>query len=67
MYCATSTVVPQMVVEREMNVLTLAEARNHEAAVRQAIRDELERWTELGSFRRFPRARATNVLDSRWV
>lgn len=48
-----------------MSVLSLADARQHEAEVRQAIRDELERWVSLGDFERYPRAKAT-VLDSRW-
>ena len=43
----------EIVVEREMNVLTLDEAREHEAEVRQAIKDELQRWISLGAFKRF--------------
>ena len=54
---------PQIVVELDMNVLTVTEARSREAEVRQAIREELERWTKLEGFRRFPRAKATNLLD----
>ena len=57
----------EIVVEREMNVLTLAEAQAHEAECVQAMLDELKRWHSLGSFKRFPRRLARNVLDSRWV
>ena len=39
----------------------------HEAEVRQAIYDELERWRKLGGFKRTNRATANNVVDSRWV
>ena len=55
------------VVEREHNVLSLAEARQHRDQCVQAMFDELERWRTLGTFRRMPSAQARNVLDSRWV
>ena len=58
---------PEVVVEREMNVLTLQEARSEEPKVRQAIRDELKRWIDLGGVERMDKSKATNVLDSRWV
>ncbi|CAK0801133.1 unnamed protein product, partial [Prorocentrum cordatum] len=57
----------EIVVEREMNVLTLEEARAHEVEVRQAMKDELERWAELKAFQRIPKDQATNIIDSRWV
>ncbi|CAK0800860.1 unnamed protein product [Prorocentrum cordatum] len=57
----------EIVVEREMNVLTLEEARAHEVEVRQAMKDELQRWAELKAFQRFPKDQATNIIDSRWV
>jgi hypothetical protein len=57
----------EIVVEREMNVLTLEEARAHEAEVRQAMKDELKRWADLKAFQRFPKDQADNVIDSRWV
>ena len=58
---------PEVVVEREMNILTLQEAQHHEADVRKAIYDELARWVALGGFERYPRTKARNILDSRWV
>ena len=58
---------PEVVVEREMNVLTLQEARSEEPKVRQAIHDELKRWIDLGGVERMDKSKATNVLDSRWV
>ena len=57
----------EVVIEREMNILTLAEAMAHVDEVTQAMRDELKRWVSCGGFRRFPRKLATNCLDSRWV
>ncbi|CAK0852886.1 unnamed protein product, partial [Prorocentrum cordatum] len=57
----------EIVVEREMNVLTLEEARAHDVEVRQAMKDELQRWAELKAFQRFPKDQATNIIDSRWV
>ena len=57
----------EIVVEREMNMLTLDEAREHGAEVRQAMVDELQRWISLGAFRRFPNDQAKNVIDSRCV
>ncbi|CAK0838336.1 unnamed protein product [Prorocentrum cordatum] len=57
----------EIVVEREMNVLTLGEARAHEVEVRQAMKDELQRWAGLKVFQRFPKDQADNVIDSRWV
>ena len=58
---------PHVVVEREMNTLTLEEARKHETDVRKAIYDELQRWNSLGGFVRYERSKARNILDSRWV
>ena len=57
----------EIVVEREMNILTLEEARANEVAVRQAMKDELQRWTELKAIQRFPKDQAYNIIDSRWV
>ena len=57
----------EIVVEREMNVLTLEEARAHEVEVRQAMKDELQRWAGLKAFQRFPKDQADNIIDSRWV
>lgn len=49
-YLSTNTT--EVVVERDMNVLTLEEARANLAQVTTAIRDELVRWVDLDSFRR---------------
>jgi len=57
----------QKLIERDTNVLTLSEAREHSEACRQAMKDELERWLSLQAFERQRRSDATNVLDSRWV
>ncbi|CAK0897272.1 unnamed protein product [Prorocentrum cordatum] len=53
----------EIVVEREMNVLTLEEAREHGVEVRQAMKDELQRWAGLQAFQRFPKDQANNVID----
>ena len=50
-----------------MNVLMLDEARANLPQDTEAIFDELACWVEHDSFVRQPTARATNVLDSRWV
>jgi len=57
----------EVVVEREMNILSLDEARANEVEVRRAIFDELQRWNSLKGFQRYPKAKARNVIDSRWV
>ena len=50
-----------------MNVLTLEEALSHPKEVKEAIYDELKRWTELKGFVRYPKHRSKNIIDSRWV
>ena len=57
----------EVLIEKEMNVLTLEEARANRVEVQRAMVDELRRWQVLGAFRRQPRQGARNVLDSRWV
>ena len=57
----------EVVIEREMNILTLAEAQAHAEECIKAMRDELQRWVSCGGFRRFPKKLAENCLDSRWV
>ena len=64
-YMTTDT--SEVVVEREMNVLTLEEARANLPQVTKAIFDELVRWIECDSWARLPKWKANNVLDSRWV
>ena len=57
----------EVVIEREMNILSLAEAQAHAEECTKAMRDELHRWVQCGGFRRFPKKLAGNCLDSRWV
>ena len=64
-YMTTDT--SEVVVEREMNVLTLEEARANLPQVTKAIFDELVRWIECDSWARLPKWKANNVQDSRWV
>ena len=45
----------EVVVDREMNIPSLSEARTNEVKVRQAVLDELTRWYELGAFSGIPR------------
>jgi len=57
----------QVVIERDANVLTLAEAKKYEKECVQAMVDELRRWYDLKTFRRKKLSESWNVLDSRWV
>jgi hypothetical protein len=57
----------QVLIEREMNVLTLQEAKANQSSCKQAMTDELKRWHGLKAFERQERRAATNVLDSRLV
>ena len=57
----------EVVIEKEMNILSLAEAQAHAEECTTAMRDELQRWVNCGGFRRFPKKLASNCLDSRWV
>eukprot|EP00973_Karenia_brevis_P077599 10783061-Karenia_brevis.AAC.1 len=56
-----------MIIEREMNVLSLQEALKYPEHVRQAIYDRLERWIQLKGFVRYAKHQAKNMIDSRWV
>ena len=40
----------EVVIEKEMNILTLAEAYAHAEDVTKAMRDELQRWVSCGGF-----------------
>ena len=57
----------QTVIEREDRVLGLADARLCEPQCRQAMLEELTRWSDLGAIERQPLGTERNVLDSRWV
>jgi len=58
---------PQIVVERENNVLTLAEAREHESECIEAMFLEVKRWYDLDTFKRRAASESFNTLESRWV
>ena len=55
------------VVERQNNILSIDEVRQHQAECDKAMLDELQRWVNLKAFERMPKALAHNVVDSRWV
>ena len=55
------------VVERQNNILSIDEVRQHQAECDKAMLDELQRWNNLKAFERMPKALAHNVVDSRWV
>jgi hypothetical protein len=57
----------EVVIEREMNILTFEEAMAHVEDCTKAMRDELQRWVATKAFARHPRKLAHNCLDSRWV
>ena len=57
----------EVVIEREMNVLTAEEIRAHKAEVNTAYLDEIKRWLSMDMFERSKRRDATNLVDSRWV
>ena len=57
----------ETLIERELNVLTAAECRQHAAKCKQAMIDELRRWQGLEAFERCPRSQADNLIDARWV
>jgi hypothetical protein len=56
-----------VLIEKELNILTLAEARANSEVCRKAMIDELRRWDAMKSWERMPRKDAKNLLDSRWV
>jgi hypothetical protein len=57
----------EVVIEREMNVLTAEEIRAHKAEVNTAYLDEIKRWLSMDMFERSKRRDATYLVDSRWV
>ena len=59
--------IKRIVVEREHNILSLAEARAHENECNKAMLDELTRWQHQGAFERTSKQHATNVIDARWA
>jgi len=56
-----------VLIEKELNILTLAEARANSEVCRNAMVDELKRWVAMSAWERVPKRTATNLLDSRWV
>ena len=57
----------ESVIVKEYNILSLAEARKHHIACKEAMLAELTRWHQMGAWKRMPRNKARNILDSRWV
>ena len=57
----------EAVVQREANLLDLAEANKYPELVHKAMLDELQRFSNLGVFRRMEKKDATNIVDARWV
>ena len=57
----------EALVEREVNALTLQEARDNVEVCRAAMVAELRTWHELGAICRQSRISADNLLGSRWV
>ena len=55
------------VVERQNNIISIDEVRQHQAEVNKAMLDELQRWSNRKAFERMPKALAHNVVDSCWV
>ena len=50
-----------------LSIISIDEARQHQAEVNKAMLDELQRRVNLKAFERMPKALAHNVVDSRWV
>ena len=48
-------------------MLTSEEARAQPSACCQAMREELQRWTDHHAFERAPLGTARNLIDARWV
>ena len=59
--------VRKAVIERDTDLLTHDEAKQHHDLVVQAMYDELCLWHRYGCFSRRPRKGARNVIDTRWV
>ena len=57
----------QLLIEKELNILTAEEARAHREECWRAMLDELKRWVALGALERASRGTATNLIDARWV
>ena len=55
------------VIERDSDLLTPDEVREHKAEIETAMVKELATWKQFGCFSRRPRRGAINVIDSRWV
>ena len=57
----------EQLIQKEYNILSLDEARQHSEKCELAMFEELKRWFDLGAFERQRRTAARNVLDARWV
>ena len=59
--------VRQVVVQRDDDMLTQAQLKEHWPAVQKAMLQELQTWAKLKCFSRRPRKGARNIIDIRWV
>ena len=59
--------VKKAVIDRDTDLLTAQEYREHAAEVRAAVLEELTIWVKHGCFSRKPRKYATNIIDVKWV
>ena len=59
--------VRQVVVQRDDDILTPAQLKEHWPEVKKAMLNELQTWAKLKCFSRRPRSSARNIIDVRWV
>ena len=62
-----ATGVKKTVIARDTDVLTKEELQSHVGAVSAAILEELKTWVKFGTFMRWKRADAQNIMTSRFV
>ena len=55
------------VVQRDDDLLTPEEVKQHWNEVVKAMAKELQTWAKLEGFSRKPRHQARNIIDTRWV
>ena len=55
------------VIERNDDLLTMEEMKEHASECLAAMTDELRTWSDLRCFERAPRQGAANILDTKWV
>ena len=59
--------IKRAVVERDIDILSPSDYKQHAQAVQTATKEELDTWIKHKCFERKPRRGARNVLDVRWV